>query len=187
MMTDCHCLVAWGLKNGALGFHFAEKGEKMNRLKYYSIKRTVLGVAILVVVAMATYPSEGRSAEAPIAQVVNNSGALFHQVGVGGTGFSENLSRCADGCSTPFKKVRSGSNAITVQITAASSPVALGNLGAFKPGVKYAVNIVRRGPSMCAELYSLKNTDIQFNNNKSKQRIGDVCRQSLVPLVPMKK
>lgn len=174
------------MKEGPLGFHFAEKGEKMNRLRYHSSKRTALGVAILVVVAIAVYPPEGKSAEAPLAQVVNNSGALFHQVGIGQTRFSENLNRCADGCSTPFNTVRSGTNAITVRMSAASSPIALGNLGAFKPGVKYSVNIIRRGSSMCAELYSLKNTDIQFNKNKTKQRIGDVCRQSIIRGVDLK-
>jgi hypothetical protein len=165
----------------------SDKGAQVIMLTHHIIKTTACGVMILFVLAIAGYPQEGRSTEAPIAQVVNNCGTSIFQVGIGGTGFSENLSMCADGCSTPFKKVRSTTNAITVQMTAAGSPVALGNLGVFKAGGKYSVNIIRRGPSMCAELYSLKNTDIQFNKNKSKQRVGEVCRQTVVPLVPMKK
>lgn len=115
------------------------------------------------------------SKNAPIAQVVNNSGASFYQVKVGNTVFSKNLSGC-NGCSSGFKTVKKGSNRISLKHSATSSWIQIGNLNGFENNEKYAVNITKgRTGSICAELYQRKNTDLTFAKDRGKRKIASVC------------
>lgn len=114
--------------------------------------------------------------EPPDAQVVNNSGVNIFQVKVGKVVFHENLSSCADGCSTGFQKIAGPSNPIAVKMDSTSSWVNIGSLGNFEGCLNYAVNIVKKGNTLCAELYLRKNTDSTFNNDTTKKKISQTCK-----------
>lgn len=119
--------------------------------------------------------------DAPIAQVVNNSGMTIHQVKVGSTLFSANLSRCSDGCSTGFKDVRTGRNNIMVKISATGPWTRIGSLRGFETCKKYAVNIVKRPPrNLCAVLYQRFNTDPTFQADKTKKKLGRECSRMTI-------
>ncbi len=111
----------------------------------------------------------------PSAQVVNNSGALFHKVKVGDVEFTENLENCGSGCSTDFKDVPQGSNNIQLQQTSGGPWTDLGNLELFENDLLYAVNIVTSG-TLCAELWRREApADASFNDDATKVLLGSNC------------
>jgi hypothetical protein len=114
--------------------------------------------------------------EPPEVQVVNNAGISIFQVKVGKTVFHENLSACFDGCSTGFLKVSAGYHPVDVKLAKTASWVNIGSLGPFEGCLKYAVNIVKKGNTVCAELYVRKNTNPPFNNDVTRKKIHQVCK-----------
>ncbi len=121
----------------------------------------------------------------PDTQVVNNSGIAIHQVKVGNVFFSEHIGSCTDGCSTSFKKIKTGTNTIAVQIRPGSPWVDIGTLSGFMNNKHYAVNFVPgRGGVMCAELYLRRDTHFYFNDGHTKEIKDNVCSR-FIPLVPV--
>lgn len=111
---------------------------------------------------------------APSTLVVNNSGSLIYRVKVGEVEFSENLQLCATGCATGFIDVVKGNNTIQFQETSGSAWQDLGSLGPFDENTHYAVNIKNTG-SFCAELWKITQTDVEFNNDTSKELFVSNC------------
>jgi len=115
----------------------------------------------------------GSHAVPPISQVVNNSGATLAAAKIGDVELSENLAACGGGCSTDFKEVPVGDNAISVQVAAGSAWKQIGTLGPFDAGKKYSLNLVSGGD--CAELWDLADTDVPFNDNSKKTMVATSC------------
>jgi hypothetical protein len=107
--------------------------------------------------------------------VVNNSGHSLFQVKIGRVMFKRNLSRCSDGCSTGFKQVREGKSSIAVKAGRRADWEKLGTLGRFEQCKKYAVNIVSRGGSVCAQLAERRQTDSTYNRDRTKRVIDETC------------
>lgn len=101
--------------------------------------------------------------EPPGAQVVNNSGLSLYKVRVGHVEFSRHLSSCFDGCSTGFKDVKKGKNRVSVKMTRASAWKEIGIVGKFEVGKHYAVNIVSKMETLCAQLAVRHQTDSTYN------------------------
>jgi|GEM_PF-1437505 len=118
---------------------------------------------------------------APIAQVVNNSGISIFKVRVGSVEFSRHLSSCFYGCSTPFKRVRSGRNSVQIKFSRTAPWKSIGSLGSFEVCKKYALNITKRGNRFCAALAQRFQTDSTYNNDRTKKVITETCA------APMKK
>lgn len=117
------------------------------------------------------------SKKAPSTQVTNNSGTLIYKVKVGGVEFTENLSYCADGCSTGFIDVPEGSNNIQLQQTSGGTWVDLGDLGSFEKGSHYSVNI-KTGALFCAELWKRHQTNSTFNDDTTRELVASNCSSS---------
>jgi hypothetical protein len=114
----------------------------------------------------------------PSVQVVNNSGQTIYQVKVGNVLFSRHIGTCSDGCSTGFKNVTAGNNTISVRVEPTSSWVVMGTLKGFEDNNHYAVNLIAgsRDSEGCAELYIRYNTTPYFNDDRTKEKIGKICK-----------
>ena len=123
-------------------------------------------------------------------QVTNNSGTLLDLVKVGSVNFDENLDYCGDGCSTGFKKVKTGDHKVSLRETPTSSWKAVGTVGPFKKGKFYSVNVrkllgqIGPGKQYCTELWQRFDTDSEFNNDTTKTRIDSSCQLTMVPVDP---
>ena len=136
---------------------------------------TIIVLLILILaVLILIYLSCCRNKSGPSTQVVNNSGALFHMVKVGGVEFTENLNKCSDGCSTGFITVPEGGNHVFLQETSGGAWVDLGELGTFERKVNYAVNI-RNAGGYCAELWVRHQTSTTFNDDTTRTLIATNC------------
>jgi hypothetical protein len=114
------------------------------------------------------------SKKAPSTQVTNNSGTRIHMVKVGGVEFTENLSYCADGCSTGFINVPQGTNNIQLQQTSGGSWIDLGDLGLFEKGLHYSVNI-KSNDLFCVELWKRHQTSTTFNDDTTRELVASNC------------
>jgi len=114
-------------------------------------------------------------------QVTNNSGSLLNRAKVGQVGFSENLDYCGTGCSTGFKRVRTGNNTISLRETVESSWISIGNLGPFVRDKFYSVNIRKAEQRFCAELWKRTDTTSEFNNDTTKELIQSLCPKEPPP------
>lgn len=114
--------------------------------------------------------------EAPIAQVVNNTGEGIYQVKLESVVFQENLSHCGTGCSTGFNPVKSGKLKVSVKVNRLARWEVIGSVGPFGTCKKYAVNIKKSGRKICAELFERFQTDTTFNSDTTKKKKGRTCR-----------
>jgi hypothetical protein len=113
---------------------------------------------------------------APSSQVTNKSGTLLHMVRVSNVAFTENLDYCADGCSTGFKDVPRGTNAVALQVAEGSPWIALGSIGPFEKRAHYSVTMTKTGGRYCAELWKRLQTGTTFNDDATKIFIGRSCQ-----------
>ncbi len=113
--------------------------------------------------------------DSPKTQVVNNSGMKIFRIRVGTVEFYKNLSRCSDGCSTGFKQVRADRNEVSVKFEKTSSWKKIGTLGKFSNCGYYAVNIIKKGNTLCAVLALRQQTDTTYNNDRTKKIIARTC------------
>ncbi len=116
-----------------------------------------------------------KCSQAPIVQVVNNSGTSIFQVKIGKIVFHRNLSTCFTGCSSGFKAVKEGMLKILVKPNRLSSWQSIGSIGKFEPCKKYALNIKKSGNKLCAALFERVQTDSAFNNDRTKRKIDQTC------------
>jgi len=108
-------------------------------------------------------------------QVTNNSGSLFTKATVGPVEFNEGLDYCADGCSTGFKRVRTGENSIFLRVNENSPWKNIGYLGPFEKDTYYSVSIRKGEKEFCAELWKRYDTDSTFNDDTTKILIESLC------------
>lgn len=126
--------------------------------------------------AVKQKPVRSGCTEAPIAQVVNNTGGSIYQVKLGRVVFQENLSHCGTGCSTGFKAVKTGKLTVFIKANRLARWEAIGSVGPFVTCKKYAVNIKKSGRKLCAELFERFQTDTTFNSDTTRRKVNYTCK-----------
>ena len=105
----------------------------------------------------------------PEVQVINNSELSIHSVKIGQVLFTKNLSKCFDGCSTPFKKVSKGQNRIYVKTGSIAPWQYIGVLDSFAERNRYSVNITKKGQLLC--VWST------LNRNGNRKKLNKICKK----------
>ena len=139
-------------------------------------KRLKIAGVLWVMVMTLLAPGCGSDDTAnPSTQVTNNSGSSLAMVKMENVEFTQYLDNggCL-GCSTGFKDVPEGGNAITLQVTGSPDWITLGTLGPFESDSHYSVNISDSG-GLCAELWLRHQTSSTFNDDTTRELITTSC------------